>query len=86
MTQVTIMNTQQEPKLVKITEAEVGKWYKVHSYPYINHFDGKIGVITEINYNHCTDCEKTLVTTCGYKLYNPDFILQELTSVEISYK
>ena len=76
MTQVTITNKQPEPKLVKITEAEVGKWYKIYYYPYGTQYNGEIGVLIESG--------KQLVGSGGYIYSNEEFVLQELTEVQIT--
>ena len=87
MTQVTITKKQPEPKLVKITDAEAGKWYKVNSYVHHNAFDGEIGLLVKSFWEE-GDLHQTclLVTPDGRLFNNPTFILQELTEVQITYK
>lgn len=86
MTQVTVTNTQPAPKLVKITEAETGKWYKVYSYSHHPNFNENIGILVLLDLSYKDQPIKSLICTSGKILNHEDFVLQELTSVEISYK
>jgi hypothetical protein len=87
MTNITTTNLQVQPKTVKITESIVGKWYKVASYLHGDHFNGEIGVIINLLWEE-GDKHRTpsLITPRGTILNNPEFILQELDSVEVTYK
>ena len=86
MTKITTTNLRPQPKTVKITEAEEGNWYKIHSYASGTQFDGKIGVLVRIYWDSLEETTPSLITPEGLVLNNEGFILQELDSVEITYK
>lgn len=87
MTKITTTNLQSQPKTVKITEAKVGKWYKVASYLHGDQFNGEIGVIISILWEEGDQHQTpSLITPKGKILNNHELILQELNSVEITYK
>ena len=86
MTKITTTNLQVQPQLVKITEAKKGNWYKIHSYASGTQFDGKIGILVRIFWDSLEETTPSLITPEGFVLNNEGFILQELDSVEITYK
>jgi hypothetical protein len=86
MTNIMTNNLQVQPKTVKITEAEEGNWYKIISYASGTQFDGKIGVLVRIFWDSIEETTPSLITPEGFVLNNEGFILQELGSVEITYK
>ena len=87
MTQITVTNAQPTIQLVKITEAEVGKWYKIYYYPYGTQYNGEIGVLIDTWPSYSTEKPvKQLVGSDGLTYSNQEFILQELTEVQITYK
>ena len=86
MTYLSTNNLQVQPNTVKITEAEEGNWYKIHSYASGTQFDGKIGVLVRIYWDSLEETTPSLITPDGTVLNNEGFILQELDSVEITYK
>jgi hypothetical protein len=86
MTSVTTTNRQVLPETVKITEAKEGSWYKIISYASGTQFDGKIGVLVRIYWSSLEETTPSLITSDGAVPNNEGFILQELESVDISYK
>jgi hypothetical protein len=87
MTVISTKDNSTSPKIVKITEAKDRTWYKIHSYSHGPQFDGQIGMLVKIFLEE-GDLHQTnsLVTPTGIILNNPGFVLQELDSVEITYK
>lgn len=86
MTQVII--NKRSSNAVGITQAEVGKWYEVQEYEFNRTFEGKIGILVDIE-RYCMETDnwesiKTLVTTDGWKLSNPAFNLMPINNISIT--
>jgi hypothetical protein len=87
MTVISTKDNSTLPKIVKITEAKDRTWYKIHSYSHGTQFNGQIGMLVKIFWEE-GDLHQTnsLITPSGIILNNSEFVLQELESVDISYK
>lgn len=73
---------------VGITQAEAGKWYEVQEYEFNRTFEGKIGILIDIE-RYCMETDnwesiKTLVTTDGWKLSNTAFNLMPINNISIT--
>jgi hypothetical protein len=88
LTVISTKDNSTSPKIVKITEAKDLTWYKVHYYSHGTQFNGQIGMLVKMFDKEEGDSYQTnsLVTPTGLILSNPEFVLQELESVDISYK
>lgn len=86
MTQVII--NKHSSNAVGITQAEAGKWYEVQECEFNRTFEGKIGILIDIE-RYCMETDnwesiKTLVTADGWQLSNPAFNLKLIDKISIT--